>query len=245
MFIRFQNHIDALFQVTTDSGKRIMSSHLISALPLPALHSLLKDSGSESISQAGSGSSEPLKPLPHLLSHPASSVTVVNMVFPPSSTPIHPQGFGYLIPRPAAGYASASGHVKGMLGTVFDSCALSEQDTLLTDGKPFTKLTVMLGGPYGAPSPPPSSPEFVPRLLDALQAHVGRVEPLPKPSLVRIHEHRDCIPTPTVGHVARMHQLQEAVHERWGPNAQVIGAGVGGVSVGDCVESGRRAARSL
>lgn len=135
-----------------------------------------------------------------------------------------------------------------MLGTVFDSSALSGQDHYPTghsgEGK-FTKLTVMLGGPYGTPSPAPSSPEFLPALLEALQTHLGRREPLPEPCLVRVREHRDCIPTPTVGHVARMGELAAAVKERWGPNAAVIGAGVGGVSIGDCVESGRRAAYEL
>ena len=62
---------------------------------------------------------------------------------------------------------------------------------------------------------------------------------------MRIREHKDCIPTPTVGHATRVSELTAAARERWGPNAGVIGAGVGGVSVGDCVESGRRAAYSL
>ena len=103
----------------------------------------------------------------------------------------------------------------------------------------------MLGGPHGPPSPPQASADFLPALLATLQAHLGRAEPLPAPCAVRVHEHRDCIPTPTVGHVARMQELSAAVHQRWGSNAAVIGAGVGGVSVGDCVEGGRKAALTL
>lgn len=103
----------------------------------------------------------------------------------------------------------------------------------------------MLGGPYGLPTPAPSSPSFLPTLLETLRRHLGRAELLPEPCLVRVREHKDCIPTPTVGHAARMAELTVAVRERWGVNAAVIGAGVGGVSVGDCVEAGRRAALSL
>ncbi|KAI0367399.1 Protoporphyrinogen oxidase [Pilatotrama ljubarskyi] len=299
------------FQVTTSSGKQIVSSHLISAVPLPLLHNLLSSSadtrqtsnsvhaqpaspprpvtiateharkvppppfphpalsarsgragcyepatvksGSESPyvsrTKAGVGSSAlPLPLLPHLLTNPSSSVTVVNLVFPPCDTPIHPEGFGYLIPRPRLDYPSPLGSSLGILGTVFDSSALAGQDVSISAdhrSPRFTKVTVMLGGPYGPPSPDPQSSGFLPALLVALVQHLGRSEPLPEPCLVRIRQHQDCIPTPTVGHVVRMAELRAAVKETWGDNAAVIGAGVGGVSVGDCIESGRRVALEL
>ncbi|KAI0739226.1 Protoporphyrinogen oxidase [Daedaleopsis nitida] len=236
------------FELTTESGKRITSSHIVTALPLTRLHHILAHSYRSDA------------PFPHLQANPSSSVTVVNLVFPPTPTPIHPEGFGYLIPRPAGGYP-APGSSLGMLGTVFDSCALPTQDRYLSsasvsafesepksDPAPasrFTRLTVMLGGPYGTPSPAPSSPAFVPTLLDALRSHLGRSEPLPEPALVRVRQHRECIPTPTVGHRARMAELGAAVREHLGHNAVVIGAGVGGVSVGDCVEAGRLAALEI
>ncbi|KAI0821897.1 Protoporphyrinogen oxidase [Trametes gibbosa] len=188
-----------------------------------------------------------LPPLPHILSNPSSSVTVVNLIFPPSDTPIHPEGFGYLIPRPASDYPG-QGSTLGMLGTVFDSCALGGQDVSISADRrssKFTKVTVMLGGPYGPPSPEAASPEFLYALLGALQQHLGHNDPLPEPVLVRVRQHRDCIPTPTVGHVARIVEMQSAVKQTLGENAAVIGAGVAGVSVGDCIESGRRAALEL
>ncbi|KAI0761292.1 hypothetical protein BD413DRAFT_591451 [Trametes elegans] len=252
------------FQVTTTSGKKIVSSHIVSAVPLGVLHKVLAASSHApkvsdpalpqqtsrsstirhpSLTQIPPAASLPI--LPHLLANPTSSVTVVNIIFPPSETPIHPAGFGYLIPRPSPDYPSPPGSTLGILGTVFDSCSLGGQDVALSAdhrAPAFTKVTVMLGGPYGAPSPAPQSPEFLPTLLEALGMHLGHKLPLPEPCLVRVRDHRDCIPTPTVGHVARMEELRAAVRERWGPNAAVIGAGVGGVSVGDCIESGRRVA---
>ncbi|KAI0758413.1 Protoporphyrinogen oxidase [Trametes elegans] len=286
------------FQVTTTSGKKIVSSHIVSAVPLGVLHKVLAASShapkvsdpalpqqtsrsstirhpsltqippfphpalsirsgtpgiyaaAQANARAEASSQTPesaasLPILPHLLANPTSSVTVVNIIFPPSETPIHPAGFGYLIPRPSPDYPSPPGSTLGILGTVFDSCSLGGQDVALSAdhrAPAFTKVTVMLGGPYGAPSPAPQSPEFLPTLLEALGMHLGHKLPLPEPCLVRVRDHRDCIPTPTVGHVARMEELRAAVRERWGPNAAVIGAGVGGVSVGDCIESGRRVA---
>ncbi|KAI9069094.1 Protoporphyrinogen oxidase [Trametes sanguinea] len=208
----------------------------------------LSGTSGQSTSSPDASIPSPLPPLPHLLANASSSVTVVNLVFPPSDTPIHPDGFGYLIPRPRQGYPLPPGSTLGMLGTVFDSSALGGQDiSICADHRSpkFTKVTVMLGGPYGPPSPSPESPDFLPTLLSTLQEHLGHDQPLPEPRLVRIREHRDCIPTLTVGHVERMGELRAAVKEKWGENAVVIGASVGGVSVGDCIESGRRAALEL
>ncbi|CDO71108.1 hypothetical protein BN946_scf184844.g112 [Trametes cinnabarina] len=290
------------FQVATESGKEIQSSHLVVAVPLPVLHGLLsrplpiisssvptpspppiaqgsvplrrppfphpalslrtgipgryqtilssENSTQEKVTRLPPNNHpfSPLPVLPHLLANPSSSVTVVNLVFPPSDSPLHPDGFGYLIPRPAEGYPSPPGSTLGMLGTVFDSSALGGQDvSICADHRSpkFTKVTVMLGGPYGPPSPDPHSPDFLPTLLATLQRHLGHDEPLPEPCLVRIRQHHDCIPTPTVGHIERMAELRAAVKEKWGENAAIIGASVDGVSVGDCIESGRRAALGL
>ncbi|KDQ58484.1 hypothetical protein JAAARDRAFT_68977 [Jaapia argillacea MUCL 33604] len=55
---------------------------------------------------------------------------VTNHVFPPTDKKILPDGFGYLIPRPEAGYSVAGeGHEEDLrtLGVVFDSCSLGAQ----------------------------------------------------------------------------------------------------------------------
>lgn len=185
---------------------------MVSALPLPVLNKLIPSS----------------TPLPHLEANPYSSVTVINLVFPPSSL-IHPLGFGYLIPRPESGY----GNGPGILGTVFDSSALqSAQDT-----GGLTKLTVMLGGPH--PLRTESHHTLLPVIMEHLSFHLGHS--LPEPLLVRVHPHVACIPTLTVGHLERMDELRGVLRGApWAGRMEVIGSGVGGVSVGDCVEAGKR-----
>jgi hypothetical protein len=55
--------------------------------------------------------------------------------------------------------------------------------------------------------------------------------------------HRHCIPTYTPGHVQRMKEMQSVLQDGvWKGRLDVIGAGVSGVSVGDCVKMGREAA---
>jgi len=75
-------------------------------------------------------------------------------------------------------------------------------------------------------------------LIAALSKHLAR--DLPSPVICDIHRHSNCIPIPTVGHLERMEELRRQLQaEPWNGRLAIIGAGVGGVSVGDCVEAGR------
>ncbi len=157
-------------------------------------------------------------------------MTVVNLIFPPTPTgqPIHCEGFGYLIPR------DKNGHVE-VLGTVFDSCALGAQDEYASAESPrFTKMTMMVR------LQPSSLPITQERILQHLTTHLAPPTPLPEPVYFKAHDLRDCIPAPSVGHVKRMKELAEVLRKEWDGKLAVIGAGVGGVSVGDCIEQGRR-----
>lgn len=195
-------------------GNTVSASHVVSALPLPKLDSLLQQN-----------------PLPHLKYNPSTTVTVVNLVFPCAPSDLHPAGFGYLVPRPADGYESATG--LGILGTVFDSCALSAQDR--AGSQPITKLTVMCGGPYHASS------FSVEALVDELFRHLRR--PKITPIHVGVHKQVDCIPLPLVGHLDRMSEVQRILAERpWNGRLSVIGAGVSGAGISDCVKAAREAA---
>jgi oxygen-dependent protoporphyrinogen oxidase len=167
--------------------------------------------------------------LPHLTANPSSSVSVVNLVFPLPPSEIHPEGFGYLIPRPASDYSQT---VPGILGTVFDSCSLHAQDT----STQLTKLTMMMGGPYPSPV---SESVSLPFIMRNLEEHLQRR--LPDPVFWKVWRNEECIPTLMPGHLERMEEMRNVLRDRWEGRLEVIGAGVGGVSVGDCVEAGKRA----
>lgn len=223
-------------------------THIVSALPLPVLHAITQST----------------TPIPHLLANPSSTVHVLNLVFPTPPREIHPPGFGYLIPRPKYGYPMHSGdNNPGILGVVFDSCSTWQQDepgrNLTADEwynkGSHTKITVMLGGPYPLYIPPcvPSSlgnsasiPHHIQIILNHISTHLNRFNPLPSPIYYRLWRNEDCIPTYTVGHLRRINEMREMLNKDpseggWGGRLEIIGAGVEGVSVPDCVLAGRNA----
>jgi protoporphyrinogen/coproporphyrinogen III oxidase len=94
----------------------------------------------------------------------------------------------------------------------------------------------MCGGPWGADAVP-----SVETLLDRLFEHLRR--PRIDPIEVRVHENKECIPTPRVGHLDRMKELKGVLKSgQWGGKLVVIGAGADGPAIPDCVEAARRAA---
>lgn len=207
-----------------------------------------------------------LPPIPHLTENTASTVHVINLVFPCPPEHILPEGFGYLIPRPPTGYPDPSDKPSSnMLGVVFDSCSLHEQDpSIKSDLHPqgnLTKVTIMTGGPYPIPTTLPlfsdtdynrQPPEFILSLVNQLSSHLGRKMPLP--IYWRLWNNEACIPTLRPGHLDRMEEVRSVLqapshhgsslnHLGWDGRLAIVGAGVGGVSVGDCVEAGRRVGR--
>jgi len=141
----------------------------------------------------------------------------------------------------------------GILGTVFDSCSLHEQDLPATkdyfNKARYTKLTMMTGGPYPlSPNALPAklssadnevTPPFMRSLLDQLQIQLGRR--VPDPVCWRIRKNEACIPTLLPDHLKRMEKMNAILqNEPWAGRLEVIGAGVGGVSVPDCIEAGRQ-----
>lgn len=169
----------------------------------------------------------PKTPLPHLTANPYSSVTVVNLVFLTSpGHALHPVGFGYLVPRASSEHAE-----NAILGCVFDSASMSAQEAPWNAD--IVKMTAMLRKPVTS----------IPHLVEMLSEQLG--VRLPDPLIVKVHDNAHCIPLLRVGHLQRMQELSDVLQgEPWSGKLEVIGAGVGGVSVGDCVEAGRRAGRS-
>lgn len=203
---------DRSFEITVSSGASVTPTHIVSTLSLPTLNTLLPGHNT----------------LPHLTTNPSSSVSVINLVFSAPPSEIHPEGFGYLIPRPASDYSHIS---PAILGTVFDSCSLYEQDT----SRQLTKLTVMIGGPYPSLATEDASLRSI---MKTLEEHLQRR--LPDPIFWRIWKNEKCIPTLMPGHLERIEEMRNVLKDLWEGRLEVIGAGVGGVSVGDCVEAGKR-----
>jgi oxygen-dependent protoporphyrinogen oxidase len=176
--------------------------------------------------------------LPHLTHNPSTSVGVVSLVFPGAPTSIHPDGFGYLIPRSGAHY-----NPEGILGVVFDSTAVPGLDGSL-EGK-ITKLTVMMGGPYwSSPSystSPRSRPTDSSELLQPALDHLHRVFPPlanVKPLLAIPRLHLDSIPTYLPHHGQRLRAIHEAMESGpWKGKLSLVGNGYGGVGVNDCIYS--------
>ncbi|TRM61835.1 hypothetical protein BD626DRAFT_631469 [Schizophyllum amplum] len=216
---------DKSIEITTTSPDlpQLRPTHVVSALPLYALHNILS----------------PNSTLPHLTANPSSTVTVYNLIFRTDTpTPIHPTGFGYLIPRPPGGYTHPEANSEGILGCVFDSCALGAQDHMPGPTR-YTKMTVMAGGPYMAGSAYQGGPPALDAVLRALAGHLDWPT-VYEPVFSRVRENRECIPVPAPGHLERMAELKRALlGEEWRGRMEIVGAGVGGVSVGDCVEAGR------
>jgi len=219
----------------------LSTSHVISTIPLPTLSTLLP----------------PIHTLPNLASNISSTVLVINLIFPPSpdGKPYHPEGFGYLVPRPSSDYASSplspssSGEVdisSSLLGVIFDSAMPSPSSSQAQPISPnLTRLTLMLGGPHPLPFPLPPVQTLLPPLLTTLSSTLN-LPSLPQLLHSKISLQQNCIPTYRVGHLKRMAELREALSGgEWNGNMQVVGNGVGGVSLGDCVMQGREAARMV
>ncbi|KXN92120.1 Protoporphyrinogen oxidase [Leucoagaricus sp. SymC.cos] len=250
---------------TSTSFSTVNPTYIISALPLPTFHRVAKAQSTNSPSPYPNSQNvtSSLSPIPHLATNSSSSVHVLNLIFPTPPSEIHPPGFGYLIPRPREGYPTvASDDQPGILGVVFDSCSASQQDDPTMSPEEWytkgthTKITVMLGGPYPLYIPPstptspslhnvqPDLPHHIRIVLNHISTHLSR--PLPEPIYYRLWRNDNCIPTYSIGHLERMQEMRDVLNKDissggWGGKLEVVGAGVGGVSVPDCILAGRNA----
>ena len=217
-------------------------------MPLPALQKII------------SSQSSSFPHIPHLQANPLATVRVVNLILPLPPSQVHPEGFGYLIPRPVDGYPTDLSQTTGVgiLGVVFDSCSLHQQDNPSVQNyykeSKHTKLTVMMGGPYAHP-PLPSAlqgtasqplPSLLQQILEELSSHLGTT--LPQPTFWKIWDNQNCIPTLLPGHLGRVEEMNIALDSKLPKEIRrrfvFAGASVGGVSIGDCVEAGKRAGSS-
>ncbi|UTT90370.1 hypothetical protein NDA17_005684 [Ustilago hordei] len=208
----------------TKRGETIQADRVISSIP----SSVLADTLSETTE------------LPHLKHNPSANVGVVNIVVSPgavssSSKPLVPvEGFGYLIPR------TTPGNEDGILGVVFDSDAIPDQDSADTASRPI-KLTVMMGGSHWSNlSAFPSEEDMKKRAIRAVSNHLGLDAALLEDAskvTVKATMQKDCIPWYLVGHPVRMAQLHKALErdETLADKLTLVGASYTGVSLNDCV----------
>jgi oxygen-dependent protoporphyrinogen oxidase len=230
------------------------TSLLISTLNPSTLHSLLTAE----------------QRLPHLTANPSTNVGLVNVVYPLPSRAIHPDGFGYLVPRapeddglpPALPGSPSKSNKSGVIGVIFDSTTLPVDPT--PDAvEHVTKLTIMLGGPHWRVKE--DIPKDTETLIALAQEHLKSVFPVlngVEPVLIRGWIHRDCIPTYLPGHGARLHELYQILSgdsssttttgcspasgaSAWAGKLVLAGSGYGGVGVNDCVGAAEGIVRAL
>lgn len=204
------------------SGSVVSPTRIVSALPVKRLAAALRAAKVER--------NNTLLALTSARSPECSTVHVTNFIFPPSRRPLHPLGFGYLIPRPVEGYESEE-NSQGMLGTIFDTVSMGRQDT--ADG--YTKMAIISGGPYNSASTGPN----VDVLLNDLRKNLGHRYELPNPIYSMTTECEECIPLLETGHLKWVEKLKGALRYFGENKVQVIGAGIDGVSIPDCIEQGR------
>lgn len=209
---------------------------MISALPSSKLHPLLPVAHSE------------------LNHNPSVTVAVVNLVYNADHARLAAPGFGYLIPRSEN---SAVKH-QGLLGVVFDSCAIPAQDQGPSRDHTL-KLTAMIGGHMfdevvAHPSPQSDAVQhgskrneelvsfFKNVATDAVKKHL-QIDV--SPELVKVHIQRNCIPQYLVGHLQRMQTLDQSLRKEYDGSLVVTGASYFGVSVNDCIKNAREVAESV
>ncbi|SPO28934.1 related to HEM14 - Protoporphyrinogen oxidase involved in heme biosynthetic pathway [Ustilago trichophora] len=207
----------------TEKGETIEADRIISSIPSTRLADILPSNAD----------------LPHLKHNPSANVGVVNLVISPKAVPagkalVPVEGFGYLIPR------TTPGNEDGILGVVFDSDAIPDQDSADASTRPI-KLTVMMGGSHWSSlSTPPTEEDMKARAIKAVSHHLGIDSALLQDAskvTVKATLQKDCIPWYLVGHPVRMSQLHKALEEHalLASTLTLVGASYTGVSLNDCV----------
>ncbi|NWJ03857.1 PPOX oxidase, partial [Crypturellus undulatus] len=210
---RLRHGPDGAWELTLNDGT-VTADHVVSAIPAAALAAALP------------AEAEPLAR--ELRSIPAVSVAVVNLQYEGAELPV--TGFGHLVP---------SSEDSSVLGIVYDSVAFPEHNGA---GAASVRLTVMLGGAWFTRSfgdPAAAAPDLLlGRARAAVRAQLG-IEAAPSRSIVKVHQ--ACIPQYTLGHWRRTESISRYLAERRLP-LSLVGASYGGVSVNDCIASGKAAA---
>ncbi|KAM0746171.1 Protoporphyrinogen oxidase [Meredithblackwellia eburnea MCA 4105] len=181
---------------------------------------------------------EPLNLRPPRVPH--ATVSVITLLYPPTSTPLFPSGFGYLIPRSCP----LSHNPHHALGVIFDSDVMPGVDDHASlspkQPSPFTttsaKITLILGGSYWLTDPPspPNHHELVQWTKETLKIQFPRTH-FPEPLAALSNTHVECIPQVPVGHGRIFRELHERLSRDENAGLYVLGEGLAPVGVNGAV----------
>lgn len=178
-----------------------------------------------------------------------STVAVINFAYAGKPEDILPVlGFGFLVPLKDM----MTGEGVDALGVVFDSCSAGAQDQgVLYEGKPITRLTVMMGGhafraKFGDPDRADSA-ELVQRARKAVQRTLFSTKTEPELIASHVSIQKDCIPQYGLGHDLKLSKIRDILDSdrRWQKRLSVCHASYMGVSMNDCIMYGRELAVKL
>jgi oxygen-dependent protoporphyrinogen oxidase len=175
-----------------------------------------------------------------LATGPTVTVGLVNLYFSPTPEPLHPPGFGYLLPRTTPFLSNP----ERALGVIFDSDTISGQDIYPdADLQRGTKMTVMLGGHWWNEFEQlPTEDELSQMALSVLRRHLDiRIEP----TIIQASMQKQCIAQYPVGHNQTMMQLRNVLRQVHHGRVRVAGSSYTGVGVNDCVRAGWDAAEEI
>jgi oxygen-dependent protoporphyrinogen oxidase len=205
--------------IMTNGKEPIQADHIISTIPSFELAKLMQPHNEEL--------SKVLNEIPWI------NMAVINFGYNARVLPKNIQGFGYLVaPKEKA----------KILGVIFDSDTFSahQQDPNQT------RLTVMIGGDRDNHENVPdvshmSNEELTNIGREYLQQQLN-IQQAPDFTSVKICE--NAIPQYTVGHSKRVDQIEQILSREF-PHLHIAGSSYNGVSVVDCISSGKKAALKI
>lgn len=164
--------------------------------------------------------------LPLLEGFSTTSLLVINAIW--QKPLLAKEGFGYLV---------ASREKQPLLGVIWDSSAFPWHNS----SQAQTRLSLMMGGSH-RPDLVELDDEAVLKLaLNCLKDHLNIEK---EPDHLYLHRAVGAIPQYTVGHLQRVEQLRGFLKQKQ-PRLELIGNSFDGVSISDCIESGRRSAQAV
>jgi oxygen-dependent protoporphyrinogen oxidase len=200
---------------TTSDSFPAEYDHVFSTLPAYALARIIKNVPNLADASAT------LKSLPHV------NVAVINLGYNTAVVPL--EAFGFLAP---------SCERAGFAGVVLDSKTFPQQSAMTPDE---SRLTVMMGGAHDPLVSSLPEGDIVEKATEAVRATLGISH---APDSVVVSVAKKCIPQYPVGHHSAMEEMKGAVAREL-PSLTVGGTAVNGVSLINCIVSGKTTAENF